>query len=408
MIKAWRLSMARRMTQRRSRPVGTLSALATWLPFWCVPVAIFLYVSTGFEILLVLPVLVVGRYFVARRTADMVLTKFGDIIRLKHPLPQTLKKVGGFEPGLVGVRLITIGELLEQGRSVTESLRLGLPEIQSRRLGAIAAAESQGMLVAEFNRQNSPSEKWNVFTELDTSQLVYFALLALGILLAGQLISRFLPPRFAAWHIPAWQYPRILVTHGVLTIILFASVCIVPIVIGGVLLRRLFVPFYRRAEGFLFWRDAVLWRAPLWGGIVQTRSWAAATEVLATGFARGAPLPQNCKMAAEATRNRVARRRLLYWGQLLESGEATLEAANKAHLPKPIRRAVAMPGDLIEAGLKFAAQSYQQDYRRAMQWVRAAGIPMAVLFFGALVLYVMLMVYVPYSHLLAALCRSTR
>ncbi len=408
MIRHWRLSLARWMIRRRSRPVRVVSALAMWLPFWCIPIAGIIFFYFGYAILLVLPVLVVGRYFVARRTADIVLAKIGDILLLNHPLAQTLERMGEFEPGLIGVRMMTIGELLSGGASVAESLRLALPEIDAGRLGTIATAESQGMLTAEFSHHQGRPKAWDFFAELDTSQLVYFALLALAVPMTAYLISRFVLPHFVRWHIVAAFYPHSARTNGLLASILLLAVLFIPVIIGGVLLRRLMVPFFRRAEWFVFCGDAVSWRLPVWGRLVQARSWAAATRVLAAGVERGVPLPQNCQLAAEAARNRVARRRLRVWGQLAERGGETVESARKARLPGRIRAAIAMPGDMMAAGLQTATDGYERDYQRTMNWVRAAGIPVAVLFFGTAILGVILLVYEPYAELMATLARSAQ
>lgn len=410
MTNKWRLMLARWMIRRRSRPARFVSALPMWLVFWCTPIAIawFIYLDFGYALLLLLPVLVVGRYFVARRTADIVLAKIGDILRLNHPLAQTLERMGEFEPGLIGVRMITIGELLSGGNSIGESLRLALPEIDAGRLGAIATAESQGMLNAEFSHHQSWSATWNIFTELDTSLLVYFALLALAVPAAAYLISIFLLPYFARWHMVVGFYPHLIPTHGLTATIFLAAVFFVPILIGGVLLRRLLVPFFRRAEWFLFCSDAIAWRLPVWGRLVQARSWAVATGVLASSVERGVPQPQNCQLAAEAAHNRVARRRLRVWGQLAEGGGEAAASARQAHLPGRIRTAMAMPGDMLGAGLKTAADAYQRDYQCTMNWVRAAGIPVAVLFLGTATLGVALLAYWPYTELLMELGRSVR
>jgi type II secretory pathway component PulF len=408
MIKDWRLKLARWMIRHRSRPVRFVSALPMWLVFWCIPIAGIIFLAFGYAILLVLPVLVVGRYFVARRTADVVLAKIGDILRLNHPLAQTLQRMGEFEPGLIGVRLITIGELLSEGMPVAESLRLALPEIDAGRLGTIATAESQDMLIEEFSHHESWRQTWDIFTELDTAQLVYFALLALAVPMTAYLISRFVLPRFMRWHIVAAFYPHSIRTNGLVATTLFITVIFIPVMIGGALLRRLVVPFFRRAEWFLFCGDALTWRLPVWGRLVQARSWAAATSVLAAGIERGVPLPQNCRLAAEAARNRVARRRLRFWGQLAEGGGEAAAAARQAHLPRRIRTVMTMPGDMLGAGLNTLTEAYRRDYQRTMNWVRAAGIPVTVLFFGAAILGVILMVYWPYAELLGALARSAQ
>ena len=118
MIRKYRYWLAKWMINRRWRRVRVVSALGMWLPFWIIPIGVSIYFTFfGDFIVLLLPVLVVGRYFVTRRTGDTVIQKIYDIVRLKHPLAQSLRKAGTFEPGLVGIRMETIG-IIQNGSHI--------------------------------------------------------------------------------------------------------------------------------------------------------------------------------------------------------------------------------------------------------------------------------------------------
>lgn len=406
MIKYWRLKLARWMIRRRTRPVRFVTALATWLPFWCLPIAATLYWGPGFAVLLVLPVLVVGRYFVARRVADSVVGKIYDIVRLRQPLAQTLRRMGEFEPGLVGVRLETIGELLEQGLTLGEALRLALPEIQRNRLGAIAAAESQGRLLSELAQEDIPSDYWNIFTELDTSMLVYIILLTIAFVFVVVLA---LPRYDRLFYQFGIAVPRVGILAGRYVGFWVLFFFVAPPMVGGVLLRRLAVPFFQRADWFLFCRDVILWRLPILGRMVRSQSWAAATYILAGAADRGIPLHECCNLAAVGVANWMPRHRLRRWGRLMANGMDPSSAAKKARVPRLIRQATITPlGDLTGSSLRLASQIYRNDFLRTMAWVRAASIPVGVLAAGLLVLAFLLAIYLPYSWLLAALCRSIK
>jgi type II secretory pathway component PulF len=413
MIRKYRYRLAKWMINRRWRRVRVVSALGMWLPFWIIPIGVSIYFTFfGDFIVLLLPVLVVGRYFVTRRTGDTVIQKIYDIVRLKHPLAQSLRKAGTFEPGLVGIRMETIGELLEEGTTLAESLRVALPEITANRVSAISLAESQNDLPAELERQTNRREMWNVFTELDTSMLVYFTVLVAITMLVAKGGRLLIVPKFkrffADWHVAGFHTPPWPVSqfcHLPSFVGAFAAF-LLPLMIGGILLRRLFVPFFRQAEWFLYCRDAVAWRLPVFGRMVRLKTWSDATQILADGYARGATLGECCERAAWGAGNLAARRRLKKWGRFMAQGNDPAESARRARLPKIICSAISMPGEMSAAGLQIAARQFEMDYRRIMAWVRAASIPLAVLVCGALVCEIALMLYFPYSQLLWALCRS--
>ena len=100
MLKSFKIFLARRRIARWERRRGVLAFLGTWLPIWCavvvllwvmvrvfgyvLPIWIFGRTFAGYVllILLVIPVCVIGRYFVARRRAEVVLEKIYGIVRL--------------------------------------------------------------------------------------------------------------------------------------------------------------------------------------------------------------------------------------------------------------------------------------------------------------------------------------
>ena len=414
MLRRYRHYIAKWMIARRRKQVRILSSAGLFLPLWLIPAAIAIYFVFGYPMILILPVLIVGRYFVAHRTGDAVIGKISDVVRLRQPLAQALANMGTYEPGLVGIRLQTIGELLEQGASLTEALTLALPEISPRRLGAIAIAETDGVLPTVLARQASPSERWNMFAELDTSMLVYFGLLLFGWVLAMAFLERFLSAAFRSWYAhyatgdPLLFWPFFLPRSFVILAVLATVAYLGPIFLDAILLRRLFFPFFRPTGWFRYCQDAFIWHFLILGRLFRSKAWAAAAQVLAEGFAQGAPLNECCNRAATATGNRVARHRLRRWGRLMAAGADPAAAARKAHLPKIMCNALAMPGELSGTGMHIVMQYFDFDYRRIMGWVRAASIPVAVLIGGLLVLEVALMLYTPYAAILGALCRSVR
>lgn len=177
MLKDFRIWLARRRIARWERRRGVPAFLGTWLPVWC-GLAVLFWVLTrifGYVLLLVIPVWVIGRYFIARRRADTVLRKIYTIVRLNHPLADGLRSAGASDQGAVGVRLEMLAELLQRGLTLAESMQLAMPELRADDLAAITEAERSGRLLPELARLNSRGQAWNIVNELDAGLLVYFA-----------------------------------------------------------------------------------------------------------------------------------------------------------------------------------------------------------------------------------------
>ena len=98
MLKSFKIWLARRRIARWERPRGVLAFLGTWLPVWCVLAAALVLMRVfGYMLLLVIPVWAIGRYFIARQRADVVLQKLYGVIRLNHPLADALSSAGIFD-----------------------------------------------------------------------------------------------------------------------------------------------------------------------------------------------------------------------------------------------------------------------------------------------------------------------
>ena len=427
MLKGLKIFLARRRIARWERRRGVLAFLGTWLPVWCavvallwvmvrtfgyvLPVWIFARTFIGYVllILLVIPVCVIGRYFIARRRADVVLQKIYSIIRLNHPLADGLRAAGGPYQGAVGVRLQMLAELLQRGLTLAESLRLAVPELRPDDLATIMDAERSGRLVPELARITSRTQAWKAATELDSGYLFYFLAMLCVFLLATTGFVFVLSPRiqrmlhsygvpfresvFASLvsNLPAWL---LLAALAVSAFLVVAAV--------GVLLRRLAIPFFRRGTVSIYIRDAVAWRLPILGSLIRYRSWSDGTRILAQGVSAGQPLPEISQSAATAVGSRVARRRLRLWRDKMLAGMSADNAARKCGLPRMLGSALAQPLGSTGAALSLVAGYYDLKYRRKLELIRAVSIPIAVLCMGTLVLLLCLALYVPYIQILQA------
>ena len=407
MLKGFKIFLARRRIARWERRRGVLAFLGTWLPVWCALASLlWLLLFVGDAILLALPVFVLARYFIARRRADIVLDKIYRAMQFNHPLVDGLRIAGESDPGIVGVRLETLAELLTRGLTLPESLRLAVPEMKPDDLSAIARAEKSGRLLPELARMTARERRWGFISELDASFLLYF-LFTTGCLLAacvifGDMVVPKLRVMFHSYQIPNppdWPFFQggFQEIHTV-----FRELAIALFIITGVLLRRLVIPFFRRGTVSIYIRDAVAWRLPILGSLIRCRSWSDGTRILAQGVSAGQPLPEISQSAATAVGSRVARRRLRLWRDKMLAGMSADNAARKCGLPRMLGSALAQPLGSTGAALSLVAGYYDLKYRRKLELIRAVSIPIAVLCMGTLVLLLCLALYVPYIQILQA------
>ena len=427
MLKSFKIFLARRRIARWERRRGVLAFLGTWLPIWCavvvllwvmvrvfgyvLPIWIFGRTFAGYVllILLVIPVCVIGRYFVARRRAEVVLEKIYGIVRLNHPLADGLRAAGNSDRGSVGVRLQMLAELLQRGLTLADSLQLALPELDPNDLATIMEAERCGRLLPELARITTRKQAWRAATELDAGYAFYF-LATVGVFLLATagfvfLISPKDQRMLHSFRIPHTESVFAVLVSYLPAWLLFAALVVSVFLVAaatGALLRRLAIPFFRRGTVSIYIRDAMAWRLPILGSLIRCRSWSDGTRILAQGVSTGQPLPEISQSAATAVGSRVARRRLRLWRDKMLAGMSADNAARKCGLPRMLCRALAQPLGSTGSALTLVAGYYDLKFRRRLELIRAISIPIAVLCMGTLVLLLCLAVYVPYIQILQA------
>ncbi len=410
MLKSFKIWLARRRIARWERPRGVLAFLGTWLPVWCVLAAALVLMRVfGYMLLLVIPVWAIGRYFIARQRADVVLQKLYGVIRLNHPLADALSSAGNSDQGAVGVRLQMVAELLQRGLSLTESLRLAVPELKADDLATLMEAEKSGRVLPELARLTSRNQAWKAATELDAGYLFYFlATLSVFLLATAGFVFLISPKDQRMLHsfgIPYKENALTFLLSKIPAILLLTATVIVvtaTIAAAGAILRRLAIPFFRRGTISIYIRDAVAWRLPILGSLIRCRAWSDGTRILAQGVSAGHPLPEISQSAAVAVGSRVVRRRLRLWRERMLAGISADDAARKCGLPRMLCSALAQPLGSTGAALSLVAGYYDLKYRRKLELIRAISIPIAVLCMGTLVLLLCLALYVPYIQILQA------
>ncbi len=414
MLKNLKVRLARRRIARRHRRRGVLEFLGTWLPVWCfAAVLLFLVNGLGDMLLLMIPVWVIGRYFIARRRSDIVIQKIYGIVRLNHPLPENLLSVANCDPGAVGVRLQTLSELLQQGLPLAEALRLALPELPAADCASIDEADRSGRLLQELERLNARRKLWPLPSELDGSYWFYVIATFGVFMFAAAGFANFVAPKlwkmFHAYGIPfenQWLSQVIFRVPKWWWMPVLAFVAVVAIGAAGAALRRLIMPFFRTGTVSIYIRDRVAWWLPILGPLIRWRAWSDSSRILSQGIAVGRPLPEVADSAAAAVGSRVARHRLRRWRKRILDGMSADLAAAKCGLPAIVCRSVAQPLGATGSALALAAGYYDLKYRRRVEIIRAVSIPLVVLSMGTLVLMLCLALYVPYVELLQFIGRG--
>ncbi len=412
MLKSLQIWLARRRIARWQRRRGVLAFVGTWLPVWCLIAGLVLppIPPIVIAVLLSLPVMVMARYFIARRRAQVVLQKIYDAMRLNHPLYENLLRASEGEPGILGVRLQTLAEQLHGGRLLAGSLRLAVPEVAAADLASIEEAEKSGFLLSEMDRLCERRRSWPSTSELDVAFLAYLICLLITFALALMVFrSMIAPPLLRGMGSGVFPFARPLmkvtsflshrwVEH--VAIGFLASLPFAIIIITAILLRRLAIPFFRPGNVVIYIRDAMAWRLPILGSLIRCRSWSDGTRILAQGIAVGQPLPDVSQAAVEAVGSRVAKRRLRLWRELVLAGTSADRAARKCGLPRLLCGALAQPLGSTGSALALVAGYYDLKYRRKVELIHAVSIPITVLCMGTLVLLLCLALYVPYVHIL--------
>ena len=412
MLKSLQIWLARKRIARWQRKRGVPAFLGTWLPTWCVIAGLVLppIPPLVFAVIFSLPVMVMARYFIARRRAQVVLQKIYDAMRLNHPLYENLLRASESESGILGVRLQTLAEELHRGRSLAGSVRLAVPEVAAADLALIEEAEKSGFLLDDLHRLCNRRRSWPSTSELDVNFLAYFICLLITFALALMVFrSMIAPPLLRGVGAGAFPFSRPIMEvssflnyRGVkhVAIGFLAGLPFAIIIITAILLRRLAIPFFRRGTVSIYIRDAVAWRLPIMGSLIRCRSWSDGMRILAQGIAAGQPLSDVSQSAAEAVGSRVARRRLRLWREMVLAGTSADRAARKCGLPGLLCGALAQPLGSTGSALALVAGYYDLKYRRKVELIRAISIPITVLCMGTLVLLLCLALYVPYVHIL--------
>ena len=435
-LKNFRVKFEIRRMERRRSGRELFASLSSWLPVWLVLTGILLIPwRIGVPVLMALPVLMLARYFALRRRADMVLRKLYEIMRLNHPLADSLAIAGQAESGMLGIRMTVLAEALKRGIPFSEALRSSVPEVRRDDLAALAVADRSGRLLPELALISRRKTTWPFLNDVDSAYGVYLLMVLFVMVFAMMFVAicdfhmfrhwlvaygvgagpldwagfirksseaitkalRSLAPSPPAndWYAPLFDPAD----HVVIFMSLFLPVTFA--IIWAVFLRRTIHPFFRRERLTRRLRDAVLWRMPVVGSLIRWRCWADVSEILAAGVAAGMALPELADAAMQAAGNCTAHRRLAAWRRRLIAGVPLMRASEESRFPKLLRQALGSPDTTLAASLLLGSRYYRMRFLRLRQVIRALAVPASVLLVGLAVLLVALALYIPYTHMMS-------
>jgi type IV pilus assembly protein PilC len=368
-----------------------------------------LSIFAGVAWFIVVPALDAMARDVRRRRATVILSYLAQAATLNLPLPRMLDAAQQSEAKETSRRLRRLRDLLEDGAPLAAALPIAAPEVTPRAVSVIAAAERLGRLPQALDRvvrEQQYPPGGDPSRDAFTRWYPVLMTCAMSVLLTMILI--FVMPKFEqifqdfGLRLPPTTRTLIDLGHGAFEYT-FIPVLLVLFVLGvlGNAFRGAFGGPTSSSAGRSEMLDEILWRVPLVHGLQRDQGLADAFQTLADALRTGRPLPRAIEEAAQVRINTVLRRRLLRWRTGIEAGMRADEAAHGAPLPPLVGGMIASGkgGDPAEAA-EFLAAYYGGRFSRARELARAAIVPVLVLLFGAVVLFLVSGMYLPILNLM--------
>jgi type II secretory pathway component PulF len=330
-----------------------------------------------------------SRVALRRRRAAVVLTYLEQAVRLNLPLPRFLGSAAASESGMTFRRLIALRNRLEAGDTIDDSLGRSVPEISSRALGLIAAAQRTGRLPQALDRLVREDRR----TPRDPSEQAFFITypiaMSAGLIAIVSMIMIFVMPKYQMI-LKDFGAPMPPATMWLLsTAKVFADNAVWMLLL---LLLGLIVWFVAD----LIWPAMERRWSWLTGWFTRDRDLADVCRVVADALDSGLPLDAALRHAGELSISNPLRWRLYRWAGGIERGDAANDAAKRARMPKIIVGLVSTAQvTAARETFVFLARYYASLFRRMQAIGRAAAVPGMVFFFASVVALVALGLFMP-------------
>ncbi|HEY7115092.1 MAG TPA: type II secretion system F family protein [Tepidisphaeraceae bacterium] len=363
-------------------------------------------VFVGVAAFVVLPAMSGMRMQVRRRRATVILSYLEQAARLNLPLARMLDAAQRSEPPKTARRLRRLRDLLEDGAPLEVALPVAVPEVSGRDVSVLSAAERLGRLPQALARvvgdrrddadtapMREPFARW------------YPLLMTLAFVFIVSLLMVFVMPKFEeifrdfGLRFPPATRMLVGISRGAM------GSEFAPIVIALVLWSALGGAFRGvfggDGEGGAEPRrwaviDHIVWWLPLVHGLQRDRGLGDACQTIADALRTGRSLPRAADEATRLRINAVLRGRLGRWREGMEAGERADDAARAAGLPGLFCGMIASGrgGDPAQT-MEFLAAYYGGRFSRSRELLRGAAVPVMVLVFGAVVLFLAAGMYTP-------------
>jgi type II secretory pathway component PulF len=362
--------------------IDVLYELATGNDLLELPLVLLLvggFVTIMFWLLWALGLTRFSRAWVRQQSA-VVLAYVEQAVRLNLPLPQLLLAAEASEPRWIAHRIGRLRQQLDQGKSITDSLRMAVPATGRRTLALVGAAERIGRLGPELDRlvreQQRPPE-WNIANRSFLRS--YPAAMIIVIVFILFLIMVFVMPKFVQifhdFRVPLPPLTQIVIhqaSYPNAMIWTMVAICgCVLTVIGQGLGHR------------IDWISPARWFA-------SSRDLADICHVIAGNLEAGQPFNSAIRDAGELAIGGPMRHKLRRWADGIEQGMPVKDAATNAGMPALIAGLTT-----TAEGFAFLSRYYAGKFSRLMIFLRASAIPAMVFAFGIIVAIVALSLFLP-------------
>ena len=351
-----------------------------------------------------------------RRRGLMALGYVEQAVRLNLPLPRMLEAAERSESPRLRRRLERVRYRLAQGFPIAQALSEGVPEIPTRTVAAVHAAEAVGRLREGLRRvlDDERATAARTIGRVDVYR-TYPMLMILAIASMISLISIFVMPKYEqifkdfGLRLPPITVNTIRIAGELAPIVLVVSAVVVLAWIGGLIWEAVHPRSLRDAlsTGLL---DRLRWCLPFWHGMQRDEGLGQVCALMADGLSAGMPAGRTLATATHLRINTVLRRRVRDWAAYVETGETLAAGAASAGLPRLITSMLSTGrgADGARGVFQFLARYYRSRFSRAALLVEAAVVPATVLFFAAIVACVALSLFLPMVSMIDSLVLPRR
>jgi type IV pilus assembly protein PilC len=351
-----------------------------------------------------LPLTVRVAQTIRRRRAVAAVGYLEQAVRLNLPLSRMLYAAQRSERGALVQRLGAFRQLLDDGYPIGAAFEAAVPEVGEREAAMIEAAERIGRLPQALHKivaeQQADAARRHIYDM--TFYRTYPFVMAVVITSVLAMVMVFVMPKYETiFNDFGMRLPpiteHVLWVARVLGPLVMACVAAAVLVWTGLALWQMFHPVRFTTVVGRGVRDRVAWWLPVAHGIARDRGLADAFDLIAGAVANGLPIERAFAEAAHLDINLTLRERFERWAQAVLAGASLTDGARAAPMPRLVAAMLVnvRGADAAKEVFRFLARYYHTRYSRTAALAHGAAVPLIVFFFGIIVTYVSLALFVP-------------